>query len=389
MVQAVPQRRVPQLDGIRGLAILLVVYWHYVAAPNALQPPGSIGRALFRIGILTWSGVDLFFVLSGFLIGGILIDAKHSRRYFQTFYIRRVFRILPLYGLLCWAGTALVMLNPRWGNVLGHPMPFLVYLTFTQNFWLAHHSWDAYMGPTWSLAVEEQFYLTLPFIVRFVYRRWLPFTIGAFALASILGRSFFYLHYGDDWGTAAYTLMFCRADALMFGVLGALAIREPRILKRLSEQRWILRSSVALSGACVGVLILKGWTMETRPMSTLGYSAVALFYLSLLLLAVARHDGAWARALRARPLMMFGNLAYCLYMVHGLTFSLSSYLLHGRFYASGPDWSAAAVGIVAAIGISQLSWRYLESKMIRLGHRFSYTDTPGITRPPPIGVAAQ
>lgn len=368
------QRRVPQLDGIRGLAILLVIYWHYVAAPNVLEASGTLGRALFRVGMLTWSGVDLFFVLSGFLIGGILIDAKDSRRYFQTFYIRRSFRILPLYVSLCWIGTAIVMLRPAWGGVLGHPMPFWIYLTFTQNFWLAHHSWNAYMGVTWSLAVEEQFYLTLPLVIRFVSMRWLPITVGALVLTSIVGRSLLYLHYGNDWGTAAYVLMFCRADALMLGVLGALAIRTPRVLGVLSERRWILYLAIGTSGSAVGALLLKGWTMQTRPMSTLGYSCVAFFYLSLLLLAVIRADGWWAKGLRSRPLIKCGNLAYCLYMVHGMTFSVSSYWLHRRVHVSGPDFSAAIVGLLGALGISQLSWRYFESKMIRIGHRFSYSE---------------
>ena len=112
-------------------------------------------------------------------------------------------------------------------------------------------------------------------------------------------------------------------------------------------------------------------------MSTLGYSCIAFFYLSLLLLAVIRADGWWAKVLSARPLMKCGNLAYCLYMVHGMTFSVSSYCLHRRVHVSGPDLSAALVGLLGALGISQLSWKYFESKMIRIGHRFSYSEFVG------------
>src|SRR5271169_4750825 len=94
-------RRIPQLDGMRGLAILLVLIWHFVVVPTAAGPHHSVlARVILRVGLLTWSGVDLFFVLSGFLIGGILIEAKHSRNYFRTFYVRRAFRILPIYLLL-------------------------------------------------------------------------------------------------------------------------------------------------------------------------------------------------------------------------------------------------------------------------------------------------
>jgi|SRR5580692_714355 peptidoglycan/LPS O-acetylase OafA/YrhL len=94
-------RRIPQLDGLRGLAISLVLIWHFVVLPIANGSRESVlARVVVHAGLLTWSGVDLFFVLSGFLIGGTLIDAKDSSNYFGTFYVRRAFRILPIYLLL-------------------------------------------------------------------------------------------------------------------------------------------------------------------------------------------------------------------------------------------------------------------------------------------------
>jgi peptidoglycan/LPS O-acetylase OafA/YrhL len=366
-------RRVPELDGIRGLAILLVIYWHYVAAPNVLAPAGSLGWTLYRIGILSWSGVDLFFVLSGYLIGGILIESRDSPDYFKAFYVRRAFRILPLYLLFCGCGTAVVMLLPALGRVVGHPMPLWVYATFSQNFWLAHHSWDAYMGETWSLAVEEQFYLTLPFIIRLVPRSRLPGTVAGLVVASVIGRTLMYLHYGSEWGTAAYTLMPCRADALMLGALGALAVRDQRARRFMTECRWALPAAVALSGAAVAVLTAEGWTMSTRPMSTLGYTALAIFYLALLLWAVMRRGTWWAAVMRTRFLGGLGSLAYCLYLVHGSALNIASYLMHGRLRGSGPDWPAAAIGLACAVGFSAVSWRYLESRMIGIGHRLSRT----------------
>jgi peptidoglycan/LPS O-acetylase OafA/YrhL len=264
------------------------------------------------------------------------------------------------------------MLYPGLARVWGQPMPLYVYATFTENFWLAHHSWDAYMGVTWSLAVEEQFYLTLPFIIRFVPRERLSFVVGLLALASAVTRTVLYLHFGNDWGTAAYTLMFCRADALMLGVLGALAMRNAQVRTLLSERPWILRAAVVVFGGGVTVLLIKGWTMQTRPMSTLGYTCVSLFYTSLLLIAVVRTHGWWARVMRLSSLRWLGNLAYCLYLLHGPTFTASCYLLRGRPHPDGPDWAAAALGLVLALGLSYLSWQYFESKMIRIGHRFSY-----------------
>src|SRR5215467_9983632 len=149
-----------ELDGLRGIAVLLVVYHHWM--PLTLNISGD--SVAGRLGALSWSGVDLFFVLSGFLIGGILLDHKNSPSYFKTFYIRRVCRILPLY-ILC---LALFYMTKSSGWLWNSPLPWYSYATFTQNFWTAFRGNSAealWLVPTWSLAVEEQFYLTLPLLL--------------------------------------------------------------------------------------------------------------------------------------------------------------------------------------------------------------------------------
>src|SRR5882672_5407040 len=131
---AQPGERILVLDGIRGLAIAMVLVWHYFSEPlsNSASP---LLRFLSHLTLQSWSGVDLFFVLSGFRIGGILIDAKGSEHYFRTFYIRRAFRILPIYIVACLA----YFVVGRWAvsgfqGVMKHAMPWYVYATFTQNF---------------------------------------------------------------------------------------------------------------------------------------------------------------------------------------------------------------------------------------------------------------
>src|SRR5207249_8008489 len=104
--RAVSERRVPELDGLRGCAILMVVFWHYVE-------PGNIPRYVSAFGRLTWSGVDLFFVLSGFLIGGILLDARSSSNFFQVFYTRRFFRIVPIYAAVLLIVPTFLLLAQR------------------------------------------------------------------------------------------------------------------------------------------------------------------------------------------------------------------------------------------------------------------------------------
>ena len=289
---APPVRRIPQLDGIRGSAILLVLIWHFLVAPTSLVSNGGFAaRVIARAGSLTWSGVDLFFVLSGFLIGGILIDSKDSPRYFSTFYIRRVFRILPIYLFLVLA--YLCVWNATTGNIpvlgetLGRPVPWYVYLTFTQNIWFAHHGWvGVYLGPSWSLAVEEQFYLLLPTMIRVLPRRFLLPTAVVLAAGSTAARTLLYLHYGPAWSLAAYMLIICRADALMLGVVCAVLLREDRCKKFLAENLWAVRSSLAIFGFGVAIFIYKDWGFGTRPMWTLGFTWVAAFYASLLMLAM-------------------------------------------------------------------------------------------------------
>src|ERR1700751_4546946 len=93
-------RRIPALDGMRGLAISLVLWWHIFGPLNGSLPNHPFLGEVAHLSRFTWSGVDLFFVLSGFLIGGILLDEINSPAYFSTFYIRRAYRILPLYTVI-------------------------------------------------------------------------------------------------------------------------------------------------------------------------------------------------------------------------------------------------------------------------------------------------
>ena len=306
--------RLPQLDGIRGLAILLVLIWHYVVLPLGNSSSHAL-RFLGRFGIETWTGVDLFFVLSGFLIGGILIDMKGQAGYFRTFYTRRVFRILPMY-LLLFGAFSLWQRFPRVINKHGGTaMPQFVYATFTQNFWLMHHPWDAWIGHTWSLAVEEQFYLTLPFVVWVLPgpKLWKA-TIGI-VLGTLLFRSLMYLRFYPDWGLVAYLSLLCRADALMLGVLGAILVRSPRWFPELKRRRKVLSLTVASCVVAFLIVTAKGWGMMTFPVSTLGYTLIAASYL-LLILGAILSDGFLKRMFCMKWLRGLGTISDGLYMLH-------------------------------------------------------------------------
>jgi peptidoglycan/LPS O-acetylase OafA/YrhL len=388
-------RRIPQLDGIRGTAISLVVIWHFIVVPITQEPhEGAIARFIAHAGLLTWSGVDLFFVLSGFLIGGILIDAKESSNYFRTFYVRRVFRILPIYMVVVIAYLLLWNVatghRPLLQESLGRPMPWYVYLTFTQNFWLAHNVWDCvYLTVSWSLAVEEQFYLLLPSIIRILPKQSLLSVASALALSSAITRCLLYLYYGPSWGTAAYTLIFSRADALMIGVICAALLRDRRRKELLIRNLWAIKASFVVFGLGVTLFTYEGWGMGTREMCTLGLTCLALFYGSALMIAMVSPQSSLSHAFRARWLMWLGTIAYGLYLLHVIVLTAVFRIVLHRPPAM-TNWLDALTALSAfavTLGLAQLSWKYFESKLVRLGHRFTYWSKTSTRSSMPLSVA--
>lgn len=364
------------------MAILLVIYLHYVTNPitNWTNP---FLRFLAKAGTHAWSGVDLFFVLSGFLIGGILIDAKGSENYFRTFYVRRAFRILPIYVLLCVACFALYATVPVFRSHYTAPLPWYVYATFLQNFWLARHPWNTFLGVSWSLAVEEQFYLTLPAIIWFTPRRILWKVITALALASVAVRCVGYVHYYPNWKAPAFNLMICRADALLSGVLAALAVRNQRALAILTGHKWLLRSLALAGFAFVAVSTRRLWLGNSDVMFTVGYSINAVLYASVLLIAVTDPDSMLARLFRLRALRWFGTIAYCLYLVH---LDIQELVYQSFGYArpllnTAYDLLPFTVALAASLLLSQLSWKYFESVLVGVGHRFTYKRSVDLPQP--------
>ncbi|MEQ1474701.1 MAG: acyltransferase, partial [Candidatus Acidiferrum sp.] len=176
--------RIAELDGLRGLAILLVILCHYVGNPDH-SPLGFLPHRFLLAFTAGWSGVDLFFVLSGFLIGGILLEARDSPNYFRTFYTRRVFRILPIYYLwtMLFAFVVIVGVTFFAGRLATSRHELLrvpVQLLFLQNIFIGMPKFPwMWFGVTWSLAIEEQFYLVAPPFIRILSRRQLATALTA------------------------------------------------------------------------------------------------------------------------------------------------------------------------------------------------------------------
>jgi peptidoglycan/LPS O-acetylase OafA/YrhL len=345
------QRR-PELDGLRGVAVLLVVYHHWTPLTLDIRPNGVIGR----LTALSWSGVDLFFVLSGFLIGGILLDNRTSESYFSTFYVRRACRILPLYLL----SLSLFYLTRSNGWLWDSALPWYSYFTFTQNVWMVFRPEAAalWLVPTWSLAVEEQFYLTLPLLVRSVDARKLQRIVLITVTMVIVFRIFLYFNFRFA-AAANYVLLPSRADALMLGVWAAWCERSGiRISKRV-----LYPASALLFSGFIGL----SWFASDRTaplMMTVGYSLIAFFYLSVLLLAT---QGGLS-VLRMRILTSAGVLAYGIYLFHLPTIGL----LRGHEPSTTLDPVATLIALPVLLLFAKFSWKYFEKPLIDLGHRWKY-----------------
>ena len=227
-----PNAHIPELDGIRGVAIAMVLIFHYFYVPAVVTPSGLAQHLLapLRLG---WTGVDLFFVLSGFLIGGILLDARGSPNYFKTFYLRRFYRIVPLYALVLCACYILALalkhgFMSQFKYFLESPLPWFSYVFYVQNFWMGLRNTFGMpcLGLTWSLAIEEQFYMTLPLVIWLLEPRRLQNLLIKIVIATPVIRTVLYF----GWPKKAflpYVLMPSRADALLLGVLAAIVMRSP------------------------------------------------------------------------------------------------------------------------------------------------------------------
>ena len=374
--------RVPELDGLRGVAILLVLAWH-LANP---QPGTWFGDAAVRALALSWTGVDLFFVLSGFLLGGILLDHAGSPGWLGIFYLRRACRTLPLYAvLLALFALGTWRAEPPYGPLacwlLGgdDALPLAAYATFTQNFWMVS---TGTMGapaaaPTWSLAVEEQFYLVLPALFLRVPRRWLPGVLLALVGAAMGSRIELFQHHPAS-GFAAHHLLPSRMDALMLGVLGAWACRTPALDRLFARRPAALSVPLGILTAGMAVLAFRSPAMGSYGMAWGGYTWTALFYLVLVLVARYHPSGFVARAARAGWLGHLGRRSYALYLLHqavaGGVFGLVYGHPPGPPEPGGPAVTLLALGVLGLV--AEVSWRFLEDPFLRLGRSRRWSPGP-------------
>ncbi len=374
-------KHITELDGLRGLAIALVLVLHFVS--------GSLGP-FRRFAATGWVGVDLFFVLSGFLITRILRGALGSAGFFGNFYARRALRIWPLYYVIiafAFIGTRLLPEGMRIGPAL---FPF--YATFTQNLVGSKGFGPWAVAVTWSLAIEEQFYFLWPLCVRFLDSRRLVSLLVALLLIVPVGR-FIGLTCGVP-PTTVYMTTYFRVDTLAAGALAALLVDSPA---RPSVERLSLPVSViALSlGGVLAVTVFGGDRLILQQTAiggllALGYaltfSILALGFSALVVHAASERPSSLKRSFRNRGLRYLGRISFGVYLIHGMTIPLAQTFvrswLHGAGL-SGKRLSAVVVGLAlaATFFLAEISWRFLETPALRFRRFFLVRSRESMTTP--------
>ena len=372
-------RHIPALDGIRALAILLVIP-HNV---DLLRPPvPAIDYPAVIFLHAGWIGVQLFFVLSGFLITGNLLDTRGSGNYFSAFFGRRALRIMPLYfAMLCIAfviAPAVTTLPEGLRATASHQ----VWLwTFTSN-WAAPFGAEVHgFGHFWSLAVEEQFYLLWPFIV-FLCRpaALLRVCAGVAALALATRCWLIYEHFPQE---ALYMFTICRMDALAMGAAAAALLRIPSTLALLQ------RSVKTVAWLAAGMLLAttvgtRGLAMYEVSTQSIGYTLLSAAFALILLLAALPTTGglrAVMSLLASAPLRLIGRYSYGMYVFHlPLHTFFGIALLRSLVGVVTPTEALVYIVVVTAVsfGIAALSYELFEKRFLRLKLRLMPQPAPAV-----------
>ena len=348
---------IPELEGLRGFAVLAVVLYHCHARLT--------GTWIYHSVLWGWAGVNLFFALSGFLITSILLEARGKPHYFRNFYARRALRIWPVYFLL----LAVCYTVPEWflGDSLAHQSDWKIltsYAFFVQN--LRHFPLPGTLGPTWSLAIEEQYYFVWAPIVllfgAFSPNRLKNWLLPAILIAMIAASPIFRLSHAHFLNT---THTFIHLEGIAMGSLLALGLHRVQI----SRRTWL---TTGLTATVLGFALASTIAGGTSFLDT----ALALGFTGVVLSAVAATGSRnpLSTILRRGPLPFYGKISYGLYMTHILVF-----VYFGNFdarlddkYHLGVPGNLAIVGLrlVASTAVATALWYGFESQILKLKRFF-------------------
>lgn len=378
----------PALDGLRGIAVLLVLVYHSMDVTGE----GPLLRAFDLIRGGLWCGVDLFFVLSGFLITRILLATRDRPHYFKSFYARRTLRIFPLYyGILFAMFVAPALLAWLAGGRLDSLTAASAYeklstnqlwlWTYTQNFLQARGpSQLPGFGHFWSLAIEEQFYLVWPAVVLLLGRgatgaRRLGWFCVMIAAACLAARVYLLRAGHEPWAIFHYT--FTRCDTLAWGALAAGIAYDAKRMRAIESR---LPTIIAAASIALAICGWQAGGLEklAAPIQTVGYTLFAILFAAIVLRASSldrQH-----RLLTSSPLRTLGRYSYAMYVFHWPLCRLVQDGLErtGLSPETGQVEVLAArllqLGLVLAGSflLAWLSWHLWEKHWLRLKRHFPY-----------------
>jgi len=375
-------KRVQCLDGLRGVAVLLVICVHANHPFGGIFPPGPFDKTLAAVFGAGWIGVNIFFVLSGFLITGILLDSKTASSPVLNFYARRALRIFPLY----FAFLLLVSLPA----FIHFRIPFLVRLSpddllsvggFYYNFRISFFSHASLVNihHFWSLCVEEHFYLIWPFIVICLSAKRLVQVCLTGMILSLSAR--IAVLASGQWKLTAYYITPCELDGLLAGAFLACALRNPDLRKCVADG---CGKITCLAAASLILLIMyqghfyneDGPGISGNLSLTIGISAVSLLFTGLIanmMLGRYRLVRSW---LSTRLLVSLGKYSYGMYVFHMLVLNiLHSLIQRYAAFVTASDWVAkpllAITGIASSATLAMLSYYLFEVHFLRLKRYFS------------------
>jgi peptidoglycan/LPS O-acetylase OafA/YrhL len=382
-----PGAHLPALDGLRGVAILLVLAIHF----TVMRPLGRMDAVVFSLARTGWAGVDLFFVLSGFLITGILYESRSRPHSLRTFYARRFLRIFPLYYgflLVLFALGPLVAPESDWLDTVGRSQ--IWHWAYLSNVLAALEGWDSvpHLGHLWSLAIEEQFYLLWPLAVLTLSRRRLIQLCGGLLVVSFVARVTLLASGASP--IAVYALTFTRWDGLAVGALVALLGRGT------VRSRQMLRWSGPVAGVGTLALAAMVWAEPYRShyglaMQVVGYPVLAFVFGALLVRVLAAPATAGLGRMMRRPSLRFmGRYSYGIYIVHAplagwlMSRGVSPALLPRLWGSAIPGqiifWVAATA---VTVGVAVPVWHLWERPFLSLKRHFTYEAPASAPAAPP------
>jgi peptidoglycan/LPS O-acetylase OafA/YrhL len=356
--------RMPELDSLRGVAILLVVFYHGFFWSNNVTGLTGVGKLFVSATRFGWLGVNLFFVLSGFLITGILLDSKAQEHYFRRFYVRRALRILPaFYGLLLILlfipsqSRAYLLLSFFYLSNLASPLG--IPMTYTM---------------LWSLAVEEHFYFVWPVAVRILSGRALMICAAAIVCVEPFLRAWYFFR---GWPEGSGYLTWLVADGLAMGAILAMIVRLPQFTRKRLAMFVVgvlgVATSMALFGARYGIL-----TQRRLLGASLLLTVAQLFFLGALGLTLFLGTGKWPRLVNIPILQFFGEISYGLYLIHWLFFAGYDAIASKLWPSSHPalgEMTLLSLRFICAAGLASiaafLSRKYFEGPFLRLKNRWT------------------